>query len=49
MYQVEEKETKELFTYKVIEASIVTFKYVWAYSWEEGCIELEEQGLEIID
>ena len=48
-YQVEERETKELFTYKVLESFIVTFKYVLAYSWEEGVKELEQQGYELVD
>ena len=49
MYQQEDKARRELFTYKVIESIIVVYKYVWAYTWEEGAKELEAQGYEIVD
>lgn len=54
MYAVEEKQSKELFTYKVIDSvnidnSLVThFEYVWAYSWDEGLSELNDNGLQVI-
>lgn len=54
MYAVEEKQSKELFTYKVIDSvnidnSLVThFEYVWAYSWDEGLSELNDKGLQVI-
>ena len=49
MCQIEEKQTRELFTYKVIESLIVVYKYIWAYIWEEGAKELEAQGYELLD
>ena len=49
MYQQEDKVRRELFTYKVIESIIVVYKYVWAYTLEEGAKELEAQGYEIVD
>jgi hypothetical protein len=48
-YQPEEQDKRELFTYKVIESLIVVYKYVWAYTWEEGAQQLESQGLELVD
>jgi len=49
MYTIEEKPTKELYTYKVLESCIIVYKYIWAYTWEEGAKELEEQGYELQD
>ena len=49
MYNIEEQQHRELFTYKVIESLIVVYKHIWAYTWEEGAKELEAQGLEILD
>ena len=49
MYQVEEQEHQKLFTYKVIESLRVVYKYIWAYTWEEGAKELEAQGLELVN
>ena len=49
MFNIEEKQSKELFTYKVLDGTIVRYEYRWAYSWEEGASELESEGLELVD
>lgn len=49
MYQIEEKLERGLYTYKVLDSGIVTYKYIWAYSWDEGALELESQGFELVD
>ena len=49
MYNIEDRPSKELFTYKVRDGLLHRYEYVWAYTWEEGASELESKGLELVD
>lgn len=49
MYQVEERDKLESFSFKVLDGEIIRYETVWAYSEEEAMRKVEEQGLEILD
>ena len=48
-YYIEDKESKEQYKIKVLEAGIITYKYVWAYTFSEACSKCEDEGLEVLD
>ena len=49
MYQVEEKESLELFTLNVRDGEIVRTTQVWAYTLNEAQEKVEDLGLEVLD
>ena len=49
MYNIEEKETRELYTIPVRDGEIVYNKQVWAYTFRDACEICEDEGLEVLD
>ncbi len=49
MYQVEEKESLELFTLKIRDGEIVRTTRVWAYTLNEAQQKVEDEGYEVLD
>lgn len=49
MYQVEEKETRELFTIQYIVGTSIATESVWAYTLNEARQIIADRGYELLD